>query len=150
MIGTNTVLLDNPRLTVREYEGKNPTRIIIDKWLRVPKHYHIYDKAAPSIIFNEAENKTEDNVELVKMNFEDNLIAQMMRELCVRNIQSVMIEGGELLFNTFMAANCWDEARVLIANKEFGKGVKAPDISGKNVRSEQDIAGDKLLVYDNL
>lgn len=150
MVGTNTVLLDNPRLTVRDYEGKNPIRIIIDKWLRVPKHYHIYDKAAPTIIFNESENKVEDNISLVKISFENDIVDQILQELYNRNIQSVMIEGGELLFNTFMQKNKWDEARVLIANKEFGKGVKAPDISGKNVSSQQNIAGDQLLVYENL
>lgn len=150
MVGTNTVLLDNPRLTVREYEGKNPARIIIDKWLRVPGYYHIYDKAAPSLIFNETMNKVEGNVELIKVKFDQDIAGQMMQELYTRNIQSVMIEGGELLFNTFISRNTWDEARVLIADKEFGKGVKAPDISGKNVSSQMDVDGDRLMVYENL
>ena len=149
MVGTNTVLLDNPRLTVREWQGKNPTRIIIDKWLRIPSHYYVYDKTVPTIAFTSIKKGSENNLEFIMIDFERDVIKQVLDELYNREIQSIMVEGGEQIINTFIRNNLWDEARVLIANKEFGKGINAPDISGKNVIFKENIDGDELLIYRN-
>jgi len=149
MVGTNTVLLDNPRLTVRDWEGNNPVRIIIDKWLRVPVHYHVYDKTVSTIVFTGVEKESESNLEFVLVDFDKDVIKQILEKLYQRQIQSIMVEGGEQILNTFIQDNLWDEARVLIADRKFGVGINAPDISGKNVTSRENIGGDELLVYRN-
>jgi diaminohydroxyphosphoribosylaminopyrimidine deaminase/5-amino-6-(5-phosphoribosylamino)uracil reductase len=149
MIGTNTALLDNPRLTAREWKGKNPVRVIIDKWLRIPIHYHIYDGLNPTIVFTGIKKESINNIDYALIDFDSDVLAQVMLYLYKKEILSVMVEGGEQIINTFIANNLWDEARVLIADKNFGKGIKAPDISGKNVISREDVDGDQLLLYEN-
>jgi diaminohydroxyphosphoribosylaminopyrimidine deaminase/5-amino-6-(5-phosphoribosylamino)uracil reductase len=146
MVGTNTALLDNPQLTVREVEGKNPLRITIDKWLRIPKQYNLFDHSTPTLIYTSVEEVPQENLEFVKINFDKPVIPQILNNLYERNIQSLLIEGGELLLNSFISEELWDSARVFISDKELGKGVRAPVINQKPVIREN-ISGDKLLFY---
>lgn len=146
MIGTNTALLDNPQLTVREVKGKNPLRITIDKWLRIPKQFYLFDKSTPTLIFTSVDQASETNLEFVKIDFEEPIIPQVMDELYKRNIQSLLVEGGELLLNSFIDSELWDAARVFIADKELKKGVNAPVLKQQPVVREN-ISGDKLLFY---
>lgn len=148
MIGTNTALLDNPQLTVREVKGKNPLRITIDKWLRIPKQFNLFDKTTPTLIFTSVDEPSQTNLEFVKINFEQVVIPQILDELYKRNIHSLLVEGGELLLNSFIDEGLWDSARVFISEKELGKGVKAPILKQKPVVKEN-ISGDKLLFYVN-
>ncbi|HEY0030537.1 MAG TPA: bifunctional diaminohydroxyphosphoribosylaminopyrimidine deaminase/5-amino-6-(5-phosphoribosylamino)uracil reductase RibD [Bacteroidia bacterium] len=146
MIGTNTALLDNPQLTVREVKGKNPLRITVDKWLRIPKHFHLFDKSTPTLLFTSLTETSQANLEFKKIDFDKPVLPQIMEELYDRNIQSVLIEGGELLLNSFIDAGLWDAARVFISEKTLGKGVHAPVLESSPVIREN-ISGDKLLFY---
>lgn len=146
MVGTNTALLDNPQLTVRGIEAKNPLRITIDKWLRIPKYFNLFDKSTPTLIFTAIDAESEKNLEYAKINFELPIIPQILDELFKRNIQSLMVEGGEQLLNSFIDDNLWDAARVFIADKKLGNGVKAPVLDATPVVREN-ISGDKLLFY---
>ena len=146
MVGTNTALLDNPQLTVRDVEGKNPLRITIDKWLRIPKHFYLFDKSTPTIIFTAVDAVSETNLEYLKINFEQPVIPQILDELYKRNIQSLMVEGGEQLLNSFIDGDFWDAARVFISEKKLGSGVPAPILNAEPVIREN-ISGDKLLFY---
>ena len=146
MIGTNTALLDNPQLTVREVEGKNPLRITVDKWLRIPKQFNLFDKTTPTLIFTSVNEPSQTNLEFVQVDFEKAVIPQMLDELYKRNIQSLIVEGGENILNRFIDAGLWDSARVFISDKELGKGVTAPVMKQKPVIKEN-ISGDKLLFY---
>jgi diaminohydroxyphosphoribosylaminopyrimidine deaminase / 5-amino-6-(5-phosphoribosylamino)uracil reductase len=148
MIGTNTALLDNPQLTVREVKGKNPLRITVDKWLRIPKQFNLFDKSTPTMIFTSVEAPSETNLEFIRIDFEKKVIPQILEELYKRNIHSVMVEGGELLLNSFIDENFWDSARVFISDKTIGKGVSAPVLKKQPVVKEN-ISGDKLLFYVN-
>lgn len=146
MVGTNTALLDNPQLTVREWQGKNPLRITIDKWLRIPKQYHLFDKSTPTIIFTAVDEPSVINLEFVKIDFEQAIIPQILNELFQRNIQSMLVEGGEQLLNSFIEFDTWDEARVFISDKKIEKGVKAPVLK-MNPSSKENISGDKLITF---
>jgi len=146
IIGTNTALLDNPQLTVREVKGKNPLRITVDKWLRIPKHFNLFDKSTPTLIFTSVSEPSHKNLEYVKIDFEKPVIPQVLDELYKRNIQSLLVEGGELLLNSFIDVDLWDSARVFISDKELGKGVSAP-ILKQNPVVKENISGDKLLFY---
>ena len=57
MVGTKTLESDNPQLTVRKWQGKNPIRIVLDKNLLLPKNYNFYDRSSPTIIFNNIKNE---------------------------------------------------------------------------------------------
>ena len=148
MVGTNTALLDNPKLTVRDVEGRNPVRITIDKWLRIPKHFHLFDKSSPTLVFTAVDHPSETNLEFITINYNLPLLPQLMNELWKRNIQSVLVEGGEKLLNSFIDGNCWDEARVFISEQIIHKGVNAPVLTINPVDSKN-INGDKLLFYVN-
>lgn len=148
IIGTNTALLDNPQLTVREVKGKNPLRITVDKWLRIPKQFNLFDKSTPTLIFTSVSEPSQINLEFVQIDFEKAVIPQVLEELYKRNIQSLIIEGGENILNSFIDAGLWDSARVFISDKELGKGVTAPVMNQKPIIKEN-ISGDKLLFYIN-
>jgi diaminohydroxyphosphoribosylaminopyrimidine deaminase/5-amino-6-(5-phosphoribosylamino)uracil reductase len=148
MVGTNTALNDNPELTVREVEGENPLRIVLDLNLRLPQHIHLFDQAVPTIVFNYQKNEKLTNIEWIRLDKANDLITQILDELYNREIQSVIIEGGAQLLNTFIEQNLWDEARVFIGKKEFKKGLKAPIINQKPNFTEQ-IETDILNTYLN-
>ena len=146
MIGTNTALLDNPQLTVREMPGVNPLRITIDKWLRIPKQNHLFDKSTPTLIFTEHNEPSDTNLEFDQIDFSQDIIPQILNELYKRTIQSLLIEGGEQLLNSFIELDTWDEARVFISHKNIEKGVKAPVLKMEPTRKEN-INGDKLHTF---
>ena len=140
MIGTDTAIIDNPQLDVREWTGENPIRISIDKNLRLPKNLNILDNTTPSVIYNERKNSKSKNIEYLKINFDNNLLKTILKNLHSRDIQSIIIEGGEKLLNSFIKQNLWDEARIFTGNKYFKQGIKAPKfiINNKTVKMISD------------
>ena len=148
MIGTNTALLDNPSLTTRLVKGKSPVRILVDRELIVPANSNIFRKFASVIVFNEKKNATKGNVEYVKVKFTGSKLGVILKELYKRNIQSVIVEGGAKLLNSFIEQGLWDEARVFSSKAEIGEGVKAPELGNKAVAKIK--AGrDTLSTYRN-
>ncbi len=128
MVGTNTALLDNPHLTTRLVKGKNPLRIVIDRDLKIPRHFNLLDKNVLTLVFTAEEAKSEHNLEFVKINFQKNILPQILKELYKREIQSLMVEGGAKLLNSFIENNLFDEVRVFTAKKKIKHGVKAPNL----------------------
>lgn len=126
-VGKYTVLADNPYLTVRYCEGKNPTRVIIDSRLEIPSTYNIFNHQAPTLIINRIKDEKHENIEWVKINEELDFLDQFCTILYERNILSVIVEGGLTLLEQFIYNDLWDEARVFEAPKVFGKGISAPD-----------------------
>jgi len=53
LVGTNTVLKDNPRLNVRDWTGKDPLRVVIDRKLRLNSSYHVFDNSGKTLVFTE-------------------------------------------------------------------------------------------------
>lgn len=148
MVGTNTALLDNPRLTVREHAGKDPVRIVIDKELRVPLSYHLFDGSAPTLVFTERKEKRSEKAEYIALKFDSMMLKRVMDELYKRSIQSVIVEGGAQLLESFTSQNLWDEARVFTSKRRLGNGVTAPIMKNEPVSTE-DVAGDELKHYRN-
>jgi len=137
LVGTHTVIEDNPSLTVRDWTGKNPIRIVIDKDRKLSDDYKIYDLTSKTIIIS---SKNAD--------FSQPLAKQICKILFDTNINSVIIEGGRQTLQTFIDENLWNEARVFTANLEFNDGVKTPEFSGKLI-SEERILDDTLKIYRN-
>jgi diaminohydroxyphosphoribosylaminopyrimidine deaminase/5-amino-6-(5-phosphoribosylamino)uracil reductase len=147
MVGTNTALIDNPNLNVRKWEGENPTRVVLDRSLRLPADLELFSKKIPSIIFNSVYTKEDENLSFVKIDF-DNCVEEFLAELHKRKIQSIMIEGGEKLLNSIIEANMWDEAIVFIGDKMFEKGVPAPKLHRVHV-DEDSLGSDKIFKFRN-
>jgi len=126
MVGTNTALNDNPRLTVRDVNGESPLRVILDLNLRLPNNLRVFDGSVPTIVLNYSKDEKGTNLTFVKIDKNKDLIAEILRVLYELKVQSVLIEGGTKLLNTFIKSNLWDEARVFTGIKEFSRGLKAP------------------------
>ena len=148
MVGTNTALKDNPSLTVRHCEGRNPVRILIDNHLRLPENLNLYDGTVKTIVFNSLKNIVSGNTEFVRIDFSINIIPQILNTLYQQNIQSLIVEGGKKTLESFIEANLWDEAYKFTGNKFFKSGIKAPDISGTIIQTEE-TDNDKLTIYKN-
>lgn len=127
LVGRKTVENDNPSLTVRDYYGKNPIRLIIDSQLKISGDLNILSDEAPTIIFNRSRNEKSGSVEWVKIPEVET--RYILEELYKRGIQSVIVEGGSRTLQYFIFDNVWDEARVIVGNTYLGEGNRAPSIN---------------------
>lgn len=130
LVGTNTVLMDNPQLTARYYYGKNPIRLILDRNRRLNGQLHIFDQQAPTIIFTRQHDDSNPHATFVKIPF-DNMPAEIMDYCYQAGIQSVIIEGGSKVLSSFIEQNLWDEARVFHGDNVFENGISAPRVPAK-------------------
>lgn len=146
VVGKNTVLNDNPSLTTRLVEGKNPVRIFIDKKLEVPGDFNIYNAEAPTIVFNALKEDKKDHIQFIKLDFSGNVLGQMLQELYRLSIQSLLVEGGSSLLYSFIDQHLWDEVLVFQnPSLFFGQGLKAPVFALKN--TFELIGDDKLFKH---
>ena len=145
LVGRNTIMNDNPSLTVREISGKNPTRIVIDSQLQLSKDVNIFSKDAPTLVFNRLKNDKIDGVEWIKIS--ETSTKHILDELFKRNIQSVLVEGGSRTLQYFIIDNVWDEARVIVGDVKFGDGIKAPVMNKVPSRAHQFSNHDTIYYY---
>ena len=136
LIGRITAEKDNPSLTVREVNGNNPTRIVIDKNLKLSEHLNLFNSESDTIIFNEITSDRSSNNNYIKINFNE-LINNILRVLYQQNIQSLIIEGGTKTLQSFIDKNLWDEARVFYTSSELSEGVCSPNIEGEIISSKE-------------
>ena len=137
LVGTHTVLEDNPSLTSRDWVGENPLRLVIDKDEKLSKNSAVFDELAKTIVITNN-----------KVNFSKDVAQQICGFLFKKEITSVIIEGGAKTLQTFIDENLWDEARVFTGQAAFKDGIKAPEFSGKLI-SEEKIVADVLKIYKN-
>jgi len=147
LVGSETVLKDNPSLTVREVSGKNPTRIIVDRRSRVTPDHSVMDTSAHTIIMSR-ENKILKNLEWIALADDTPLIPQILENLYDMKILSVIVEGGVYTLNRFIESGLWDEARVFTGEMEFGEGVKAP-VLPVPPEEKLETAGSLIQIYRN-
>ncbi len=147
LVGTNTVIADNPQLGVRTWAGQNPIRLVIDNSMRIPHDYEVFDGSIPTIIFTSSKNLFEENlkenVTVEMLDYTKSIPVQICDVLYQKNIQSVIIEGGARTLQSFILGNLWDEARVFVGDVTFGKGLEAPKILGE-IASIEHIHSDLL------
>jgi diaminohydroxyphosphoribosylaminopyrimidine deaminase / 5-amino-6-(5-phosphoribosylamino)uracil reductase len=149
LVGTNTVIDDNPKLDVRDWIGNNPIRIVLDQNNRIPQDSHIFDNRAKTIIFSQLANATNgENTTFEVIDFKQNLAQQILKALYKNQIQSVIIEGGRQTLQTFIDENLWDEARIFIGTSCFGNGTKAPILALEKTEKHL-IGNDTLLISRN-
>jgi len=150
LVGTNTALHDDPSLTTRLWPGKNPVRLVIDKMLQLPPSLHLFDGAVKTIVFNTVKNEEAGLLSYIKIAATESIIPQILNILYQQKIQSVIIEGGAKLLQSFIDENYWDEARIII-NEELtvGDGISAPVFASDNLQSTQQILTDRINIYHN-
>jgi len=152
IIGTNTALNDNPELTAREWPGNNPLRVIIDRGLNIPENSKIFNKESNTLVFHD--NKiippsiVGNHIEFFALEFEKDIIPQILSCLHSKSIISLIVEGGQKLLQSFIDLSLWDEARVIVGDKFFKQGIHAPVINSSPVKSETFI-NDIIYFYKN-
>jgi len=147
LVGTITTKHDNPSLNVRDWSGRNPVRIVIDRFLKLDRSLHLFDQHQKTICYNCLKNEALNNLQFVRLE-EQNFISQLVRDLYKQKIQSVIIEGGATVLQLFIDAGLWDEARVFESPISFGAGIASPQLNDRLIE-EQEVFGDNLKVYQN-
>jgi diaminohydroxyphosphoribosylaminopyrimidine deaminase/5-amino-6-(5-phosphoribosylamino)uracil reductase len=145
LVGPGTAMFDNPRLTVRDWTGRNPVRIVIDRYLRLDQSLHVFDQSVQTLCYNVLRHEQKDNTLMVRIE-EKNFIENLVQDLYERKIQSVIVEGGAAIIQAFVNEKLWDEARVFTGQATFEEGIAAPVLPGELVE-ETRMTGDKLSVF---
>ena len=128
LVGRKTALLDNPSLTTRNWYGANPLRLVIDRTLSLPSGLRLFDHTTPTLVFTEKEKAVEENLEYITLDFSKDILPQILTVLYERKIQSLLVEGGTTLLQSFIDTELWDETFVEHSAKVLGEGVKSPVI----------------------
>ncbi len=151
MVGTNTALTDNPRLDNRYYIGKSPLRIVPDLHDKIPSNAHLKDGKTPTWILRNKDILPTDSVNLkyIPIPTGDAFLPSLFGHLVEANIDTLLVEGGAKLLESFIKSGFWDEARVFETNHTLGHGIPAPRINGQNKVVEW-IGEDRLtFIYPN-
>ena len=144
MVGTNTAKYDNPKLDTRFWTGKNAVRILIDKDLTLPKTLHIFNNSQITICYNLLKDKVLNNIIFVKISANNSIEQFIIQDLYQRKIQSIIIEGGTILLQSFIDLGLWDEAFILKSTLILEDGINAPKIGGIEIL--RDNLGDNFLI----
>lgn len=145
LVGTRTAQHDNPRLNVRDWYGRNPVRVVFDRFLRLSDTLHLFDRSQPTLCYNLLKHEEHQNLTLVRLG-ETNFWTDMLQDLYKRGIQSVMVEGGAQTLETFIGGGWWDEALVFRSNRSFERGIPAPGPPG-HLESTEKVMDDHLSIY---
>jgi diaminohydroxyphosphoribosylaminopyrimidine deaminase/5-amino-6-(5-phosphoribosylamino)uracil reductase len=148
LVSTNTVILDNPSLTVRHWSGKNPIRIALDRRGLIPESYNIVNGKSQTLIFTQNPKPSAHNLEYIYHDFESQSLKDILNEIYKRGIHSVLVEGGAKLLTSFIASGLWDEANIEISKQLLIDGVKAPIIN-KLASDNSEFEGHKWLHFYN-
>ncbi len=132
LVGTRTAMLDNPSLTIRHWSGRPPLRLVIDRNNVLPVTLKLFDGTLPAIVYthNILPDKYGKNVEQVRLDsYSSDDLQAVVAHLTSLKLNSLLVEGGPKLLQSFIDAGLWDIARVECNPKLFiGSGVPAPVI----------------------
>lgn len=145
LVGTETALSDNPKLTAREWHGPNPLRIVIDRTQRLPANSHLFNGEAPTLVVCEPVDgfRAHPNTEYLPLGFGPGFEGRLLNALHQRQVLSLLVEGGARTLESFLMHGLWDEARVFTGTLALGGGLRAPQVGGRLL--EQRASGDDLL-----
>lgn len=149
MAGTNTVMMDDPQLTNRLWNGSQPTRIVVDMDLRLPSSLNVFDGSVATIVFNALKHEENKNLLFYQVTRDVSLVQQVLNALYHLKILSVMVEGGARLIQSFLDEGAWHEARILTNTKLiYGNGgIQSPIMENAKLQKEFFIENDLVRIY---
>lgn len=149
MVGSQTVLNDNPSLTTRHWKGKNPIRIVLFPNIDAEAKFHVLDQSIKTYVFNKSYSLTDGHVEFIKINVNSNILDFILTELHNRDITSIMVEGGPRLHKLFIENNLYDEIRVFKSKKlVIPNGLNSAEIPKNLLEIENlDLKTDFLRIF---
>jgi len=142
LVGTNTALLDNPSLNVRSWTGRNPMRMVIDRLGVLPESCHLLDGSIETVVFSGVKSGKIGKTNWIQLDFNQNILVQMMSELVRLKIQCLLVEGGAFLHESFLQSDLWDEIQVETSSQFAVNGVCAPTFDTSWVMTKS------ILTYD--
>ena len=156
MVGTNTVICDNPILTTRKIIGTNPVRITIDTKNRLQNQkLNILNSDSETIIFYNGKSKKNNNINYINIKVLHNkhnnkeILKHLMKILKDKDLNTVLVEGGRELIQNFIDTHLWDEIRVFHNTKmKLQQGIKSPKVIINNSNQEE-IGHDILKIMIN-
>jgi diaminohydroxyphosphoribosylaminopyrimidine deaminase/5-amino-6-(5-phosphoribosylamino)uracil reductase len=148
LVGTNTAIIDNPKLNIRNWKGSKIVRVILDKTLKISSENHIYDGTLKTIILTAKKRENKANLFFEIIDFDKEITSQICNVLYQHKLQSVIIEGGSKTLQSFIKANLWDQAHLYKGVTMFEKGIQAPKINGR-LAIIKNIKNDSISIYNN-
>lgn len=132
MVGTNTIMNDDPKLNNRLYPGTAPSRIILDRTNKIPADFNVKDNSNPTYFINNSiQDLSNPNEMYYKIDFDQkDFLKTLMEGMFEKGIFVLLVEGGSKLIQSFLSNNLWDEARVISSSKLLESGIRAPNITG--------------------
>lgn len=151
LVGTNTALQDDPELTTRLYKGHSPLRLVIDMDLSLPLHLNLFNNNYPTIVFNLMKHEMNNTaVRYYQVSNDVSIVHQILDALYQLKIQSLIVEGGARLIQSFIDEGSWDEARIITnTGLEISQGLPAPILSPGKKISEQSLLTDQVQIFRN-
>ena len=143
LVGKNTALKDDPKLGCIRFHGTPPLRIAIDRNLEIPSYYNLYNGFQSTAIINSI---IDDGVR-VKMDFDQDLIPQILDWLYDQNIQSLIVEGGKYTLERFIESGYYDAIQVEVGNMPCHNGVSAPTFSTEGMICEVEKFSDCTFLH---
>lgn len=149
LIGSQTLINDNPNLTARHWKGRNPVRVILYPNYDGKTSFKALGQSTKTIVFTDNESYEDKNIEFLKISRPEGIINQIMNDLNQRNIQSLLVEGGSRLHQLFIDSNIFDEIRIFKSKKVVLKsGIDSASLP-KNLIEVQniDLESDYLRIF---
>ena len=146
IVGTQTIVTDNPNLDNRFYFGKSPIRITFDKTQHLPFNLNIFNKKQETIVFTANENAPEPFFFLKNYGKEEAL-KDILNSLSAKNVGIIFIEGGATLLNSFISAGLWDEARIITGKENLFSGIQAPRLNKGFLMKTENFTGDEIKYW---
>lgn len=147
LVGSNTAVHDNPSLNVRDWHGKDPLRIVVDRHLKLPPSLKLFSDGRKTICYNYLKSENAGGV-TYQQGRENQFLQDILQDLGNRGIQSIIVEGGAGIINALVQGNIWDEARIFISQNTFGEGIAASKLQG-NLIAGNFVADNELLIFSN-
>lgn len=150
LVGRNTALKDNPSLSTREWPGDSPVRIVIDRNDSLPHGLRLYDGSVRTLVVTDKDLSTglrKGNAEYVSVDFGEDIIPQLMECLYDRGVQTLLVEGGRQLLQSFIDAGMWDRCFVETGTCILGGGVEAPVVKNATKASVMSVLCHNIVEY---
>lgn len=147
LVGRKTAAVDNPALSNRHHFGRQPLRMVLDREGQLPMGLQLFDGQQATRVYRAIPPALEQkNLSFVQLPYE-----QLLEELCADwqqlGLQSVLVEGGAQLLQSFLSAGLWDEIRILRSSDILGQGIAAPIAPKNYLRSVQPLFDNRVEIY---
>ncbi len=162
LVGAETIIKDNPKLSVRKKPEFNPIRVVLDSKLRISLKSKIFSEKGKTIIaccesvsenkIKKIENQKNKNIEIIKTKGKTKVnLNELMKKLCKKGINSVLVEGGNRIATAFLKKELLDRVIIIIADKEIQNGLNAFSLKKPitlNLKERKKIGEDLVLILE--